>query len=93
MDERWRALWRDWDGSPGARWSRQNAYRVGLPLAVVGLVAMLVLTHWVAAGFMVVFIATVLRAEYERRGRLSVVCSCASVRVGVRDVSLLWRHS
>jgi hypothetical protein len=57
-----RALWRAWDSNPVSVANRRFLYRYGTPLALAGLVLMLVVRQWVAAGFMAFLLAVALES-------------------------------
>jgi hypothetical protein len=57
-----RALWRAWDSNPVSVANRRFLYRYGTPLTLAGLVLMLVVRQWVAAGFMAFLLAVALES-------------------------------
>jgi hypothetical protein len=57
-----RALWRAWDSNPVSVENRRFLYMYGTPLTLVGLVLLLVVGEWVAAGFMAFLLAVALES-------------------------------
>ena len=55
-----RDLWQAWDGNPASVGGRRFIYRFFGPFATIGLIVMLLVGQWVAAGFMAFFLAMAL---------------------------------
>jgi hypothetical protein len=55
-----RALWQTWDKNSASVESRRVIYWFFAPYGTLGLIVMLVIGQWVAAGFMAFFLAIAL---------------------------------
>jgi hypothetical protein len=57
-----RELWRAWDRNAISVESRRLIYLLFAPIGSIGLIVMLVVGQWVAAGFMAAFLVVALEA-------------------------------
>jgi hypothetical protein len=67
----WRKAWNAWDKNPVSVRNRRFLYRVFGPLSLIGLIVMLTIGEWVAAGFMAIFIAICLESGLRTEGTLA----------------------